>query len=58
MKLGFCFYSFLIIYTVGRTPLAGDQAVATPLPTLENTNTEYTETNIHALDRVAIVIGG
>jgi hypothetical protein len=26
-------FSFLILYTVGRTPLTGDQPVARPLPT-------------------------
>jgi hypothetical protein len=32
------FFSFLILYTVGRTPWTGDQPVASPLPT-HNTNT-------------------
>jgi hypothetical protein len=27
------FFSFLILYTVGRTPWTGDQTVARPLPT-------------------------
>jgi hypothetical protein len=27
------FFSFLILYTVGRTPWTGDQPVARPLPT-------------------------
>jgi hypothetical protein len=40
MNLGHCFYSFLIIQTVGRTLWAGDQPVASPLPTQDNTNTE------------------
>jgi hypothetical protein len=30
------FFSFLILYAVGRTPLTGDQPVARPLPTLDN----------------------
>jgi hypothetical protein len=28
-----CFFSFLILHTVGRTPWTGDQSVARPLPT-------------------------
>jgi hypothetical protein len=28
----------LILYTLGRTPWAGDQPVARPLPTEDNTN--------------------
>jgi hypothetical protein len=31
---------FLTVYTVCRTPWAGDQPVASPLPTQENTDTE------------------
>jgi hypothetical protein len=27
------FFSYLIVYTVGRTPWTGDQPVARPLPT-------------------------
>jgi hypothetical protein len=34
------FCSFLIIERVGGTPWAGDQSIARPLPTQENTNTE------------------
>jgi hypothetical protein len=33
-------FSFLVLYTVGRTPWAGDQPFARPLPTHNNTNTE------------------
>jgi hypothetical protein len=33
-------FSFVILYTVCRTPWTGDQPVARPLPTHENTNTE------------------
>jgi hypothetical protein len=32
--------SFLILYTVGRTPWTSDQPIARPLPTQNNTNTE------------------
>jgi hypothetical protein len=39
--LGFDFYfSFVILYTVGRTPWTGDQPVARPLPTRRTTQTE------------------
>jgi hypothetical protein len=31
------FFSFSILYTVGRTPWTGDQPVARPLPTLTTT---------------------
>jgi hypothetical protein len=31
-------FSYLILYTVGRTPWKGDQPVARPLPTHDNTN--------------------
>jgi hypothetical protein len=42
-------YSFLILYTVGRTPLKGDQPVARPLPTHRTTQThKKTHTDIHA----------
>jgi hypothetical protein len=34
------FFSFLILYTVGRTPWTEDQPLARPLPTQENTNIE------------------
>jgi hypothetical protein len=34
------FFSFVILYTVGKTPWTGDQSVARPLPTYRgNTNT-------------------
>jgi hypothetical protein len=36
--LGLCrFFSFLILYTVGRTPWAGDQSLAMPVPTHRTT---------------------
>jgi hypothetical protein len=34
------FLSFLILYTVGRTPCMGDQPVARPLPTCKTTQTQ------------------
>jgi hypothetical protein len=34
------FFSFFIGYTVGTTPLTGDQLVARPLPTHRTTQTE------------------
>jgi hypothetical protein len=36
------FYSFLITYTVGRTPWSKDQPAARLLPTQVNANTELT----------------
>jgi hypothetical protein len=33
-------FSFLILYTVGRTPWTGDQPVARPLPTHRTTQTQ------------------
>jgi hypothetical protein len=33
-------FSFLILYTVGKTPSSGDQPVARPLPTHRTTQTE------------------
>jgi hypothetical protein len=33
------FFSFLVLYTVGRTPCTGDQPVARPLPTHRTTHT-------------------
>jgi hypothetical protein len=33
-------FSFLTLYTVSRTPWTGDQPIARPLPTHDNTNTE------------------
>jgi hypothetical protein len=38
------FFCFLIFYTVGRTPLAGDQPVARPLPTHRTTQTQNKRT--------------
>jgi hypothetical protein len=38
------FFSFLMLYTVGRTPCTWDQPVARPLPTHRTT-----QTDIHAL---------
>jgi hypothetical protein len=34
------FFRFLILYTFSRTPWTGDQPIASPLPTQNNTNTE------------------
>jgi hypothetical protein len=39
-------------YTDGRTPWTSDQPDTRPLPTQDNTNTEYTQTNINALSRI------
>jgi hypothetical protein len=36
------FFSFLILYTVGRTPWTGDQPVAKPLPTPGTAKTRNT----------------
>jgi hypothetical protein len=72
------FFSFLILYTVGRTPWTRDQPVARPLPTHRTAQTQNKRTQtsmpqvgfeptipafervkkVHALDRVATVIGG
>jgi hypothetical protein len=41
-------FSFLILYTVGRTPWTGDQPVARPLPTHTTTQTQNKHTDIHA----------
>jgi hypothetical protein len=38
------FFSFLILYTVGRTPFTGDQPVARPLPTHRTTQTQNKRT--------------
>jgi hypothetical protein len=38
------FFSFLILYTVGRTPWRGDQPVARPLRTHRTTQTQYKRT--------------
>jgi hypothetical protein len=40
------FFSFLILYTVGRTPWTGDQRVARPLPTHRTTQTQNKRTQI------------
>jgi hypothetical protein len=50
------FFSFLILYTVGRTPWKGYQPVARPLPTHENTNTEETHTDIHASSAIFLIM--
>jgi hypothetical protein len=47
-----CFFSFLILYTVGRTPWTEHQPVARPLPSHRETQTEQTQTNIHALSGI------
>jgi hypothetical protein len=41
----FHFNSLILRQSVGRTPWTGNQLVARPLP---NTNTEWTQTDIHA----------
>jgi hypothetical protein len=66
------FFSFLILYTVGRTPWTGDQPVARPLRTHGTTQTQNKPTQIYmprvvfeptipalerALDRAVAVIG-
>jgi hypothetical protein len=40
------FFSYLLLYTVGRTPLTGDQAVAKPLPTQRTIQTQNKRTQI------------
>jgi hypothetical protein len=40
LNLGLSFYSFLIIWTVGRNSWAGDQLIAWPLHVQDNTNIE------------------
>jgi hypothetical protein len=42
------FFSFLILYTVGRAHWTGDQPVARPLPTHRATQTQNQSTDIHA----------
>jgi hypothetical protein len=37
-------FSFLILYTVGRTPWTGDQRVVRPLPTYRTTQTQNKRT--------------
>jgi hypothetical protein len=41
------FFSFLILYAVGRTPLTGDQPVSRPLPTHRTTQTQNKRTQTH-----------
>jgi hypothetical protein len=64
------FFSFLILYTLGRTPWTGNQPVARPLPT-DRTHTDIQALSgirthdssvrmseaVHALDSAATVIG-
>jgi hypothetical protein len=38
------YFSFLILYTVGRTPWTGDQLIARPLPTHRTTQTQNKRT--------------
>jgi hypothetical protein len=47
-------FSFLMLYTVGKTPSMGDQPVARLIPTHKTTQTENkrTQTDIHALSRI------
>jgi hypothetical protein len=40
LDFGRFFFTFLILCTVGMTPWTGDQPVARPLSTHDNTNTE------------------
>jgi hypothetical protein len=51
--LPFCwsFLSFLVLYTVGRTPWTGDQPVAWPLPTRNTSQAQNKHTN--AMHRAA-----
>jgi hypothetical protein len=67
------FFSFLILYTVGKTPWTGDQTVVRPLPTHRTTQTQNKRTpwvgfeptipvferakTVLASDRMATVIG-
>jgi hypothetical protein len=57
------FFSSLILYTVGRTPWTGDQAVARPLPSHRQPYLEWDSIPAferaktgHALDRAATLI--
>jgi hypothetical protein len=43
------FFTFLILYTVGRTPQTGDQPVIRPLPTHRTTQTQNKHTYVHNL---------
>jgi hypothetical protein len=45
-------FSFLTLYTVGRTPWTGDQPVARLLPTHRTTQTQNKFTDIHALSGI------
>jgi hypothetical protein len=38
------FFSFLILYTIGRTPWTGDQSITRPLPTHRTTQTQNKRT--------------
>jgi hypothetical protein len=49
-----CFFSFLILFAVGRIPLTGDQPVTRRLPT-HRINAHGTCTDIHAFERVKTV---
>jgi hypothetical protein len=44
------FFSFLILYTVGRTPWTGDQLIARPLHTHRTTQTKNTLSGIRTHD--------
>jgi hypothetical protein len=44
LDLGRFYFSFLIFYTVGRTPWTGDLSVARPLPTHRATQTQNKST--------------
>jgi hypothetical protein len=46
------FFSFLILYTVGRTPWTGDHPVARPLLAHRTTQTQNKLTHIHALSGI------
>jgi hypothetical protein len=43
---------FLNSKTVGRAPWTGDQAIARPLTSQDNTNAETTQTDIHASNAI------
>jgi hypothetical protein len=47
-----CFFSILIVYTIGVTPWTENQAVARPVPTQNNIKTEYMHTDIHTLSGI------
>jgi hypothetical protein len=42
-----CFFSFLILYTVGRAPWTGVQPIARPLPTHRTTQTQNKNIQIY-----------